>query len=132
MRNQQGGRFTRETPIQTLWKDRAAAQAPPGDRFCLKAPVFNGEGDVEQFLQEFHKVAVASEWPAHVELLQIRSCLAARAKPYEVGPSMNHIFEALRARFGLIVWDARSHLQGFKRDPRVSLQDHANKVEQLV
>ena len=126
------GRYTLETLIQTLWEDRAAARAPPGDRFRLKAPVFNGEGDVEQFLQEFHKVAVASEWPAHVELLQLRSCLAGQAKPYAVGPSSDYICEALRTRFRLTVRGARAHLQGLRRDSNVSLQDHANKVEQLV
>jgi len=127
-----GGRFTLEALIRTLWEDRAAARAPPGDRFRLKAPVFDGEGNVEQFLQEFREVAVASQWPAQVELLQLRSCLTGRAKPYAVGPNRDHIIEALRGRFGLTVRDARARLQGLRRDPKVSLQDHANKVEQLV
>jgi len=67
-----------------------------------------------------------------VEPLQLQSCLAGRAKPYAVGPSRDHIFEALHSRFRLIVRDARARLQGLRRNSKVSLQDHANKVEQLV
>jgi len=49
-----------------------------------------------------------------------------------VGPNRDHIFEALRGRFGFTVQDARARLQGLRREPRVSPQDHANEVERLA
>jgi len=126
-----GKHFTIGKPIRTLWDDGAAGQAPPSHRFCHKASVFNGEGYVEQFLQEFHKAAVTSKWPAHVELLQLQSCLSGLATPYAVGLSTNHIFEALYVRFRLTVCDTRAHLKR-RQKPRVPLQGHASKVKPLV
>jgi len=43
-----------------------------GDRYYLKAPVFNGNEDVEQFIQEFSGVVIVSQWPTRAALLQLQ------------------------------------------------------------
>lgn len=48
---------------------RPAAQAPPVDMYRLKAPVFSGEEDVEQFIAEFSDVAANLGMAPHVALL---------------------------------------------------------------
>lgn len=46
---------------------KEADKAPPGDRtllgarYCLKAPFFSGEEDVEQFISEFSNMAAISQ-----------------------------------------------------------------------
>jgi len=44
----------------------------PGEeayRYGLKAPVFTGLEDVEQFIQEFNKVMAILQWPPRVALI---------------------------------------------------------------
>jgi len=67
-----------------------------------------------------------------VALLQLQLALTDKAKPYELGPDVDSIFAALRARFGLLAVDARVCLQGLWHDPRNFLQEHAATVERLT
>jgi len=97
----------------------------------LKASTFDRDWDVEQFFREFEDVGTIAEWPALVMLLQLRICPTDRANCYGMGPDVSHIFQALRAQFGMTDRDARDCLQGMKREPRTFLQDHANHVERL-
>jgi len=63
----------------------------PGEeayRHRLKAPVFTGLEDVEQFIQEFSEVIGITQWPPRVALIQLRMALTEQAKPYELGTSV--------------------------------------------
>ena len=51
--------------------------------------------------------------------------MAAQLPPDEV-------FTALRSRYGLTPKEARTRLNGLKKEPRQSLHDHAIEIEKLV
>jgi len=114
--------------VAALREVRRASQAPPGDRYCLKPPIFGGDSDVEQFTCEFEDVATIAEWPAPVRVLQLRACLTGRARSFALGPDEAHILRALQTRFGLTAQEAADKLQGLRRDRRMPLEDHANAV----
>jgi len=58
--------------------------------------------------------------------------LTEQAKPYRLGTSVDKIFAALRAHFGIFVVDARARLQGLRREPLIPFQDHATAVKRLA
>jgi len=43
--------LTIETLVTALREFQGTSQAPPGDSYRLKPPIFGGEGDVEQFIR---------------------------------------------------------------------------------
>jgi len=107
----------------------------PGEeayRYRLKAPVFTGLEDVEQFIQEFSEVIDIIQWSPRVDLIQLRMALTEQAKPYGLGASVDGIFTALRAHFGISVVDARARLQGLRREARTLLQDYDTTVKRLA
>jgi len=106
-----------------------AGQAPPGDRCCLKSPIFEGDSGVEQFIIEFGDVATIAEWPEPVRIFQLRACLTGRARSFALTPDEAHIVKALRTWFGMAAQDAKVKLQGLWRDQRRALQDRANIIE---
>jgi len=77
-----------------------------GNRYRLKGPVFTGNENVKQFIQEFSDVVAVTQWPPHVALLQLRLALTDKAKPYGLGPDVDGIFAALQTQFGLSAVDA--------------------------
>jgi len=91
------------------------------NRYCLKAPIFMGREDVEQFIQEFSDVTDIALWPPRVALVQLRMALTEQAKPYVLGTSVEGIFAVLRARFGISAVDTRAHLQRLCHGPRTPL-----------
>jgi len=50
-------------------------------RYLLKAPVFTGNEDVEQFIQEFRNMVAVTQWLPRVALLQLRLALTDETKP---------------------------------------------------
>jgi len=86
----------------------------PGEeayKYRLEAPTFTGVEDIEQFILEFNETWSITQWPPRVALVKLRGALTEEAKPYGRGPSIDGIFAALRARFGITALDARSRLQ---------------------
>jgi len=67
-----------------------------------------------------------------VALLKLRMALRDKAKPYGTGPDIDGIFASLRARFGISAIDARARLQRLRRDPHMTLQEHATTVMRLA
>ena len=53
----------------------SSAQPSPARREVFKAPDFTGEGNVEDFVQQFQEVAMANEWSEMATLLHIRTHL---------------------------------------------------------
>jgi len=113
-------------------EDDIGGPALPIDRYHLRAPIFSGEKDAEQFITEFSDVAAICRWPARVTLIQLRLCLTGPAKPYGIGQNVGDIFEALRARFGLTARNVSVHLQGLRRNPKTTLREHATVVKRLA
>jgi len=90
----------------------------PGEethKYRLKTPTFTSVEDVEQFASEFHETWDITRWPPRVALAKLRGALMGEAKPYGQRPSVDGIFVALRARFGITAPDARSRLQRILR-----------------
>ena len=44
----------------------------PAPRDAFKAPKYNGQGDMEYFLDQFHEVAEANNWNAASSLIHLR------------------------------------------------------------
>jgi len=63
--------------------------------YRLKAPVFSGEEDVEQFIAEFSDVAANLGMAPHVALLHKWLCLMEQAKCYEVEGDIDSIYGVL-------------------------------------
>jgi len=101
-------------------------------RYRLKVPTFAGIEDVEQFISEYNETWDITQWPPWVALAQLRGALTGEAKPYGHRPSIDGIFVALRARFGITGLDARFRLQRLLRKEDTSLQDHALAVKRLA
>jgi len=112
--------------------DGPMLQGEEAYRYRLKAPVFTGLEDVEQFIQEFSDVIDITQWPPKVALIRLRMALTEQAKPYGLGTSVDGIFATLRARFSISAIDARARLQGLCREPRMLLQEHAATVNRLA
>jgi len=96
----------------------------PGEeayRYRLKVLVFMGFEDVEQFIQEFSELIDVTQWPPRVALIQLQMALTEQAKLYGLGTSVDGIFTALRAHFGISVVNARARLQGLRREVRTLL-----------
>jgi len=101
-------------------------------KYRLKTPTFTVVEDVEQFASEFHETWDITRWPPRVALAKLRGALTGEAKPYGQRPSVNGIFVASRARFGITAPDARSCLQRLLRKEDTPLQDHALAVKRLA
>jgi len=85
----------RQEPVAV--EEDIGGPALPMDKYYLRAPLFSGEEDVNQFIIEFSDVAAIFQWSAWVTLIQLRLCLTGPAKPYGIGQDVGNIFEALRA-----------------------------------
>ena len=102
----------------------------PGPQF--RAPQYNGQGDIEYFISRFEEVTEANEWRPVAALLHLRDSLRESAEDCGREATVQAIYAALRARFGLSPREARSGLSVLRMDSRTSLQEHAAEVERLV
>ena len=109
---------------------RIERPAPRPEQF--KPPQFNGDGDVDLFIQHFSEVAEANQWNQVATLLHLREALQGSAREYGRPASVEAAFTALRSRYGLTTKEARTKLSSLKRDSRSTLHEHSIKVEKLV
>ena len=65
-------------------------------------------------------------------LLHLREALQGGAREYGRPATTEEVFTALRSRYGLTPKEARSRLNGLKKESRQSLHDHAIEIEKLV
>ena len=99
---------------------------------AFKAPQFDGEGDVEYYIQQFTDVAAANQWTEPAQLLYVRESLREGARDCGKAPTVAGVFTNLRARYGLTPREARARLASLRKDARTGLQEHASEVERLV
>jgi hypothetical protein len=118
--------------ISDLLGRLVTTQAPTTRREKFKAPEFDGTGDVAYFLRQFTDVTQANEWNPAATLLHIREALKGTAQACGNAETLEGVYNALRARFGLSVREARSKLSTLKREPRTTLQEHATEVTRLM
>ena len=105
---------------------------PPVPRETFQAPEYDGNGDVEAFIRQFNDVAVANDWGARSALLHIRGRLKEQAKECGHGHTLQAVFNTLRARFGMTPKEARSELQGLRKETHTTLFEHAARIERLT
>ena len=110
------------------------SSAQPGTtrREVFKAPDFTGDSNMEDFIQQFQEVAMASEWSNMATLLYIRVHMKDDARECESHATLKKVLEALDSKYGLTVQEARAHLTSLTRDTKRSLTDHATKVKRLM
>lgn len=104
----------------------------PEERVRLKTPTFDGNEDVELFINQFNDVAQVCRWPPDIQLLQLREALKEGARTCGRGETVDSVFDSLRLRYGLTPREARVKLNTVKKDPKTSLQEHAIQIERLV
>ena len=102
------------------------------EREKFRPPSFDGTGDVDFFLRQFQDVATANAWEVGATRIHLRAALTDAATACGQAETVEGIFTALRARFGMTVREAKSMLATLKRDHKTSLQEHAERVEKLV
>jgi hypothetical protein len=100
------------------------------DRF--KAPHFDGNGEVDYFIQQFRDVAMANQWVEPAALLHLRQALKEGARDCGRAQSTLEVYATLRARYGLTEDEARGRLNTIRRGTRTSLQAHAVEIGRLV
>jgi len=62
----------RQEPVKLVAMENSiSSPALPVGRYHLRAPIFSGEEDVEQFITEFSDVTTICRWPARVTLIQL-------------------------------------------------------------
>lgn len=105
---------------------------PRTARTPFKTPQFNGAGDVEYFINQFHSVAEANEWERGATLIHLREALQEGARDCGRAGDLEGIFTALRARYGLTPKEARFRLNTLTKDFKTSLQEHATEVKRLT
>ena len=112
--------------LERMWR-------PQGEqRVMFEAPRYDGKGDVELFVRQFTDVAAANEWPRAAALLHLRRALRDGATNCGRADTVEGIFNALRARFGLTPREARARIVVLQRDFQTTLQEHGDEVERLV
>ena len=116
--------------LERMWIEPRATINPPIRQF--KAPQFDRNGDVEYFIRQFLEIAEANEWAAAAARLHLREALKETARDCGKPDTLDGIFAALRARFGLTNREARARLAALKREHKTSLQEHASEMERLV
>jgi hypothetical protein len=108
------------------------ALAPLNTHESVKPPSYQGEGDVELFLQQFDDVRQANRWSDRQALLHIRAHLSGRAATCGSGQDIAEVVAALKARFGKTESQAKDQLLGMKRDLTSSLHDQAWDIARTV
>ena len=98
----------------------------------FKAPGFNGDGDVESFIQQYQEVAAANDWSKIAAPLHIRTHLRDDANECGNYSTLDEVFRALRFKYGISRREARTRLAHFKRDTKLSQREHATTVKKLV
>ena len=102
------------------------------EREKFRPPVFDGTGDVNFFIRQFEDVTTANEWEEGAARIHLRAALTDTATACGQAETLEGIFNALRARFGMTSREAKASLITLRRDSKTSLQEHAEQVEKLV
>ena len=98
-------------------------------REVFKAPDFTGDGNVEDFIQQFYELTIANDWSGMATLLRIRIHLKDNVRKCGSHATLEEVLEALRSKYGLTIREARTRLTSLKRDTKLSLTDHVTEVK---
>ena len=93
-------------------------QQPAQRREDFKTPQFNGEGNIEYFIDQFEDVANANQWNQESTFMHLREALKDGARDCGRSDTTRGIFAALRNRYGLSPREARVRLNHLKKEYR--------------
>ena len=77
----------------------SSAQPSPARREVFKAPDFTGDGNVEDFIQQFQDVAMANEWSKMATLLHIRTHMKDDARECGSYGTLEEVLKTLRTKY---------------------------------
>ena len=92
--------------------NRPMMQAPPQ----FKVPQYTGQGDIEYFISRFKEIAEANGWRPVATLLHLGDSLRDSAEDCGSAATVQAVYAALRARFGLTPREVRSRLSVLKKE----------------
>lgn len=98
----------------------------------FKLPRYDGSTDVELYLNQFRDIQHANGWPDGAALLHLKCSLEGAATACGRGDTLDQIFQAMRARFGLSPRQARDKLGQLRYEQNSSLHVLGTEVERLV
>ena len=87
---------------------------------------------MDYFITQFETVQAANEWSRAATFLHLRESLKDGAQDCGRPDSIEGILSALKARYGVSPREARTRLTTIRRDPKVTLQEHATEVQKLI
>jgi hypothetical protein len=116
-------------PINEL-VERLANIGPTKAKF--KAPKYNGDTDIELFLDQFLDITEANKWSDREAALHLRSSLEGPAATCSLSRDLDDIVLDLRARFGITPKQARSKLGTITRKSKQSFHELGTEVTRLV
>lgn len=108
-------RPTRMDTVEQLVKALTELKTMSRPAITFKSPTFNGDEEVQLFINQFKDAADANHWSEWDTLLHLRGCLEGKTRDYECGTTMQEIYDTLVARFGTSARRAKECLLGLKR-----------------
>ena len=115
--------------IGNLMQMLAALQQPKRQ---IKAPIYNGLGNIETYIRQFTDVANANDWSPADRLLHLRLSLTDKAQECGEFDNLEDIWEELRSRFGLNQKQARDRLSTLRRAPGMSIHELGMEISRLT
>ena len=103
-----------------------------GARKQIKAPTYNGVGDIEIFISQFTDISRSNRWTAEEQLLHLRLSLTEKAQECGQFDTTEEILEELRSRYGLTYQQARDRLNNLRRTPNTSIHELGMEITKLV
>ena len=103
-----------------------------GPRDQFKPPFYEGDGDVELFIQQFQAVAQRNRWTEPDTLLHLQLSLRTKARDCGGGTTVEEIYENLRLQFGISSRKSREALYGLTHEPDQSLAELGLKAVKLA
>jgi hypothetical protein len=100
------------------------------DKF--KPPKYNGDSDVELFIDRFLDISDANDWRPRETIIHLKSCLEGAATDCSGGCDLEEIIGSLRSRFGLTAKQARVKLSQLQKNSKQSYHELGSEVNRLV
>lgn len=98
----------------------------------IPAPVFDGTGDIENFITTFEAIAAHNEWLESEKKLRLQLALKGPAARGVQGETCTEVYEKLRAQYGLTSDTANALLRNLKLKPKDNIHQFGEKVFMLV
>lgn len=111
---------------------RAATQINQPRRQQIKAPKYDGIGDVEQFISAFQEIADTNEWTNQETLIHLRGSLSGKALDCGKGNNIETLLLNLRTTFGLTIKQARDKLEKIKKKSTQSFLEYGKEIKNYV